>query len=150
MTQEKELKELTAPCGIYCGACVLYRAMRDSTIREKVAISMGLAIEQAQCLGCRAEKGNMVTMQGQVCESYDCISAKGLDFCYECDDFPCLKLAPCADRATEIPHNTKIYSLMLIKNKGLKAAAEDSENRIRRYFRGKKPRAGGDIQMSNF
>ena len=147
MPEEKDLKELTAPCGIYCGACALYRAVSDSTIREKVAASMGLPIEQAQCLGCRAEKGNMIVMKGQVCETYACITEKGLDFCYECDDFPCLKLAPCADRAAEIPHNTKIYSLMLIKNRGLKAAAEDSENRIRRYFRGKKRRPGGDIQL---
>jgi len=148
MIEEKELKELTAPCGLYCGACSPYMAQTDSAIRERMAERLGIPLEKAQCLGCRAEKGNIgFIMEDQVCETYTCITEKGLDFCYQCDGFPCLKLAPCADRATQLPHNTKVYCLMLIKNKGLRATAEDHHNIRQRYFRGKKPRPGGDIHL---
>ena len=86
-------------------------------------------------------------MGGQVCETYDCATRKGLDFCYQCDDSPCPKLAPSADRATEIAHNTKIYNLLLIQKKGTASLAREASTLRRRYFEGKKVRPGGEPQL---
>jgi len=72
------------------------------------------------CLGCRAEEGCVAVVGEPVCATYNCaVNKKALDFCYQCEDFPCLKLAPCADRAQEIPHNSKIYNLLSLQKLGL-------------------------------
>ncbi|MBA7711817.1 hypothetical protein ES703_120783 [subsurface metagenome] len=140
-------KELFAPCGLFCGVCPWYRAQRDETLAKKLAARLQLPVEAARCPGCRAVKGLAPVMGGQVCETYDCAARKGVDFCYQCDDFPCPNLAPCADRAAEIAHNTKIYNLLLIQKKGTKALAREASTLRRRYFEGKKPRPGGEPQL---
>jgi len=143
-----EIEELAAPCGLYCGACPLYKAQTDRVLAEKLAPRLGLPVEACVCSGCRAQKGRVSVMGEEVCDTYDCcVNERGLDFCYRCPDFPCSKLAPCADRATEIPHNTKIYNLLLIQKKGIRSLAEVADNLWRQYFRGKKVRAGGEPQL---
>jgi len=143
-----EVEELVAPCGLYCGACPIYKAQTDRVLAEKLAPRLGLPIEACACLGCRGQKGRVRVMGEQICETYDCcVNEKGLDFCYQCPDFPCSKLAPCADRAAEIPHNTKIYNLLLIQKNGVDSLAEIADNLWRQYFRAKKVRAGGEPQV---
>jgi len=115
--------ELVSPCGLYCGGCPLYRARTDKGLAERIAqglgaerIAQGLGVSVDRvpvCLGCRAEEGCVAVVGEPVCATYNCaVNKKALDFCYQCEDFPCLKLAPCADRAQEIPHNSKIYNLL--------------------------------------
>ena len=36
-----------------------------------------------------------------------CAKEQGVDFCYECKDFPCQKLQPLAEGAERYPHNLK-------------------------------------------
>lgn len=139
--------ELFAPCGLFCGVCPWYRAQRNETLAKELAARLGLPVEAAHCSGCRAVKGLAPVMGGQVCETYDCATGKGVDFCYQCDDFPCPRLAPCADRAAEIAHNTKIYNLLLIQKKGAKSLAREASSLRRRYFEGKKVRPGGEPQL---
>jgi hypothetical protein len=91
-------------------------------------------------------KGRMAGIGEPVCSTYACTVSQNVEFCYECADFPCLKLAPCADRAGEIPHNTKIYNLLIIKKDGVDAFTQNYRTRIRQYLRGKKPRPGGEIE----
>jgi hypothetical protein len=143
-----DVEKLAAPCGLYCGACPLYKAQTDRVLAEKLAPRLGLAVESCTCSGCRAQKGCVSVMGEPICETYDCcVNEKGLDFCYECTDFPCSKLAPSADRAAEIPHNTKIYNLLLIQRDGAKSLAGVADNLWRQYFRGKKVRAGAEPQL---
>ena len=79
---------------------------------------------------------------------YACaVNDKKLGFCYECEDFPCLKLAPCADRAQETPHNIKVYSLIWLQKLGIDAWFEKYPNILRQYRQGKKLKTGGDIQL---
>jgi len=106
-------------------------------------------IELVLCAGCRPSRGLVPASGGEpICDTYDCaVNVKKVEFCYECDDFPCLKLAPCADRAQEIPHNAKVYHLILLQKLGIDAWLERYGSLLRQYLRGKKPRAGGDIQL---
>jgi len=138
---------LFAPCGLFCGVCPWYRAQRDEKLAKELAERLGLPVEAARCPGCRAVKGLAPVMGWQVCETYDCATRKGLDFCYQCADFPCPKLAPCADRASEIAHNTKIYNLLLIQKKGTKSLVKEMSALRRRYFEGRKVRPGGEPQL---
>ena len=66
------------------------------------------------------------------------IDKKGYDFCCECDDFPCDHLHPYSDRANEVPHNTKVFNLCLIKKMGLEKWAEEKAGEVKStYFKGK-------------
>lgn len=55
---------------------------------EKDLAICGLACvlcSEAQCPGCKRQG----CAQGSDCSVYQCATAKGLDGCYQCDDFPC-------------------------------------------------------------
>ena len=145
-----EERALISPCGLYCGACPLYRAGTDETLRNRIAERQGIPAEQVQvCAGCRPLLGVVSAAGGETaCDTYICaVNDKKVEFCYACDDFPCLKLAPAADRAQEIPHNTKIYLLLLLQKLGVDAWLEKYTSLMRQYQRGKKTKAGGDIQV---
>ncbi len=138
-------KELVSACGLHCGICPIYLATKDRALAEKIASDRNLKPEYIHCMGCRAEKGVIPIMGPPICQTYDCcVNKKKLDFCYQCDEFPCLKLVPCSDRASEIPHNTKIYNLLLIQKKGLENWLKEARNIRRLYFKGKKKRGGDE------
>ncbi len=145
-----EERALISPCGLYCGGCPLYVARTDEALRKRIAEGQGIPVEQVLlCAGCQPSQGRVSASGGEsICDTYACaVDDKKVEFCYECEDFPCLKLAPCADRAQEIPHNTKIYHLLLLQKEGVDAWIEKYPSLIRQYRRGKKPQAGGDIQL---
>ena len=145
-----EERALITPCGLYCGSCRLYIARTDETLRKKIAERQGIPVEKVfTCAGCRPLQGQVLVSGGEpVCDTYACaVDDKKVEFCYECEDFPCLKLAPCADRAQEIPHNTKIYNLIWLQKLGVDAWLERYTNLMRQYQKGKKPKPGGAIQL---
>ncbi len=139
------VKELTAPCGLFCGICLVYKAKEDRALAEKLAAGLGLPVEKVPCLGCRPQQGVVL---GKInCPTYQCVTSRGYDFCYECSDFPCLKLAPAAHRADAIPHNQKIYNLLLIQKMGVEKWAKEAPNIQRRYNRGKKAFGGDELKL---
>jgi len=141
-------KELIAVCGLHCGVCPIYLATKDRALAEKIASKRGVKPEDLHCLGCRSEKGNIPLMGPPTCETYVCcVNDKKLEFCFQCEEFPCLKLAPCSDRASEIPHNTKIYSLLRIQKVGLENWDKEAKNIRKLYFSGKKKRPGDKPSM---
>jgi hypothetical protein len=144
----EELKNLITPCGLYCGRCPLYQARTNVSLRKRMAEAQGVAEDKlVLCAGCRALEGKVPVLDSAVCATYTCITNKKLEFCYECSEFPCLKLAPCADRASEIPHNTKIYKLLRLQKDGIDSFVENYSLSTRQYLRGKKPNAGDDIKL---
>ncbi len=144
----KEEKILIAPCGTYCGSCPLYRAGTDQDLRKKIAERQGIPVEKISvCPGCRPSQGLVPVMGSEPCETYVCATGKKVEFCCDCTDFPCLKLAPCADRTQEIPNNTMIYNLLILRRIGADAWLEQYASLFKQYMRGKKPRAGGEIRL---
>ena len=138
--------KLVAPCGLFCGACPVFKASGDSALAQKLAQTLGIPPEQVNCLGCRAEKGHIKIMGEPVCPTYQCcIEQRGLQFCYQCEDFPCLKLAPCADKAQTLPHNTKVYTLVLLQKMGVEKWLDRAQQSWRQYFRSKKERGGDEL-----
>ena len=102
---------MTAPCGLDCFNCPMHHALSDDTLRRKIADSMKINFEKAACRGCRYHDGTIPFLgMREPCSVYQCVTAKGLEFCSECEDFPCDHLHPYADRASSVPHNTKSLS----------------------------------------
>lgn len=148
MSVQTDEVQLVAPCGLYCGTCPVLKASNDSVLAQKLAQTMGIPAEQVNCLGCRAEKGHIKVMGEPACPTYQCcIQQKGLQFCYQCEDFPCLKLAPCADKAQMLPHNTKVYNLVLLQKLGVEDWLDGAQQGWRQYFRSKKERGGDELRL---
>ena len=131
--------QMTAPCGLDCFNCPMYLAEENEKLRAEISRRRGLPLEQASCDGCRNENGTMAFLgMTEPCSVYQCIGKKGLDFCCECEEFPCDLLHPYADKAAQVPHNTKVFNLCLIKKMGLNSWAKDKAKSVKEtYF--KKP-----------
>jgi hypothetical protein len=130
---------LTAPCGLDCFNCPLYLANENPNLRSAIAKNLNVAPENAVCRGCRNEKGAIpvLGMTGP-CNVYRCIQQKNFEICSDCPDFPCDHLHPYADRAGEVPPNTKVFNLCLIKKMGLEAWARQKARSVKEtYFKNK-------------
>jgi len=126
----------TSPCGLNCYSCIMYRAKDDIELREKVSRKAELPFEKAFCPGCRDCEGVVPFLNPTgKCVVYRCTRNRGIDFCSECEDFPCKHLAPVADRSKKAPHNTKVFNLCRIRKIGVERwFEEESERIIRDYF----------------
>jgi len=126
-----DYKQMTAPCGLDCFNCILYSGYADKNRQALVLkeASRSLSI----CKGCRNENGNCPNLP-MPCNVYPCAGKRGVAFCCECSDFPCDYLHPYADRASELPHNTKVFNLCLIKKMGLESWAKDKAISVKKVY----------------
>ena len=132
-----DYRQMTAPCGIDCFNCAMYAARENDKLRGIVAKNMNLPLVDAVCNGCRNQDG-LVSAHSleEKCSVYKCIEKKGIDFCFECADFPCDFLHPYADQASMRPHNTKVFNLCLMKKMGVDVWAESKAKNVRdTYFK---------------
>lgn len=73
---------LVGRCGLYCGACGIYRAYRDGgDYLKKVAESFDCARDLVRCEGCQNLDSEC---WGHGCRIRNCMKDKGYSFCYEC------------------------------------------------------------------
>jgi len=133
--QNKEQISLVSPCGIYCAECSSHK-VKDHPELLPILVAHGIREDQLPCPGCRAVDGNCLHL-GSRCENYICAVEHKVDMCFECDDFPCNKLHPAADRANALPHNMKMYSQCYIQKHGVEAWKEQYLAIRKRYFTGK-------------
>ena len=126
---------MAAPCGVDCGQCPLHAAATDEPLKQRLAGMLNLPPERIPCAGCRALDGHCPVIPGP-CATWLCVQQKGVDFCSDCADFPCTKLAPCADRAAVRPHNIKVFSLALRKTQGPAEWARRIRDVYALYFKG--------------
>jgi hypothetical protein len=124
---------LEAPCGIHCGFCPLNLALTREDVRSELAGRLNMPPEEVGCAGCRSIEGRCPVI-GEPCATWLCAREKGVEFCSDCAEFPCLRLMPCADRAGRLPHNIKIYSLALRKAKGPEEWAKAIKDVYDLYF----------------
>jgi len=134
------VKGLTAPCGLACWACGIYKDNITDEIAQLTAERLNMPVDEVACNGCRSEKGCSVSVpmtQGEGCKTKACVASKGLHNCSECNEFPCDYLMPVADMASMAPHNTKIYNLSRIKLIGIEEWAKEAPMIQQKYFKGK-------------
>ena len=108
----------------------------NEKLAEMLANALGRAIEDVPCAGCRALDGKPHVLGGQVCNTYACIEEKGHAYCFECDQFPCENLTPCIDQAQRLPHNMKVYNLVLLQKEGVDEFMKNAARRLNRYYKG--------------
>ena len=148
MASHQDNTKLIAPCGLYCGSCTILKARGNSALTEKLAQALNIPAEQVNCLGCREQKGHIPIMGEPMCPTYQCcIEQKSLEFCYQCQEFPCLKLAPAADKAQVLPHNSKVYNLVLLQKLGVEKWLQKAGGLLNQYLKGKKSRGGDELEI---
>jgi hypothetical protein len=134
-----DYRNLTAPCGKDCFNCPMYIGEENKENRENFFRSRNIPLDKFQCKGCRESKGYCIglTVLGidPNCKTFKCVKEHNVEFCYECDEFPCFRLQPVADRSDRVPHALKVYNLCMIKRMGIdKWASEHSKKIFDDYY----------------
>jgi hypothetical protein len=78
-------EDLVGRCGLYCGACSIYRAYKDdSEYLRRLSERFKCPPEKVRCEGCQ-----VLTPEcwGNDCKIVQCLRAKGYNFCYECPQY---------------------------------------------------------------
>ena len=94
---------LAGACGLYCGACSIYRMYKDhDTERLKRAARevFHCQPEDIRCEGCRGPLDELWSPQ---CQIRACTQEHGIAFCHECADFPCDDLCAFSADRRDIP-----------------------------------------------
>ena len=91
------------------------------------------------CRGCRDHDGQIPLQlylfgESHRCAAYECAKAKGHDLCGQCEEFPCDHLHPYADKADQLPHNTKVFNLCLINKMGIEKWAATKAAKVRHTY----------------
>ncbi len=149
-----DYRNMTAPCGIACFECNVYKASSNEAIQKVVSERTGMEYEKSVCEGCRNRNGkaflfdkNKILTSGKCflfgnekgqCKIFLCTEKKGIHNCSECNDFPCELLQPFADKAERLPHNMKVYNLCLIKKMGLEKWATEKAATVWKDYATKK------------
>ena len=97
-------RQLVAVCGLNCGDCEIRRVPDDPQAAERVAAwfkekgwlkeNEGVAelVERSPyCMGCRGDRSVHWSSDCWILRC--CVDEKGLEFCHECDLFPCERLS---------------------------------------------------------
>jgi len=133
---KQDILNAVAPCGIDCINCPLHEKNITEEMKSRLAAMMKTDPEKMVCQGCRSDQRAVICPAD--CLTLTCSREKGVDFCFECPDFPCEKLNPAADRADKLPHNLKVYNSCRMKKMGLqKWLEEDASISTARYYKGK-------------
>ncbi len=78
-------KNLIGRCGLYCGACAIFRAYKDKgEYLQRVAKFFRCPPEKVKCEGCQALTPDC---WGTNCDIVNCLETKGFEFCYQCFEF---------------------------------------------------------------
>lgn len=78
---------LLSRCGIYCGACYIYRAFKDGgEFLRTVADEQGVSKAEVRCEGCLGPSEEL-WHNCKECSVSPCLREKGFKFCYECPKF---------------------------------------------------------------
>ncbi len=87
-----EKRELMAPCGLYCGVCSIYMAHRDNNMKFKQVLlpvykAFAKSVDDIACTGCKSK--GVVFPVCKRCSIKNCCMEKGIEGCFQCDDYPC-------------------------------------------------------------
>jgi hypothetical protein len=84
---------LAAICGIYCGSCPAYLALRrdDQAELESLARVNGIPVQEVGCAGCLS---GLLMPECRECRHgfRACAKSHSVTWCFECPEFPCQRL----------------------------------------------------------
>ena len=100
-------EKLIAPCGMNCGICSGYLAFKHE-IKSK-------GIKMSYCAGCRPRNKKCAFLKKQ-CQ----LLLNGqVEYCYECQDFPCKRLHNIDQRYRTLFRMSMIENLEFIRDNGI-------------------------------
>jgi len=98
-------KRLAAICGLFCPACTLFIGTSEDPDRLNAsAARLQRQIEEIQCYGCRSEKRCFFCHEN--CKMAKCAAEKGIEFCGQCDEYPCSELKLFQ---SQMPHRIELW-----------------------------------------
>lgn len=115
--------DLTAACGLNCTECDIRRATDNPELALRIADwfkahqATEIKPQDVHCLGCKGDRSQHWSADCWILEC--CIDRKGLQFCYQCQDFPCGKLS-------EWAKEDKRYEEALSRLNGMKKSAQSN------------------------
>ena len=109
-------EELIAPCGMNCRICLAYFGYHLSGDKRKM-----------KCPGCKPRDKNCAFIKKH-CKK---LTKKELEYCYECNDFPCEQLKKLDSRYRKRFDMSMIDNLRFIKEKGMDAFLESQVERYK-------------------
>lgn len=122
--------ELVGICGLYCGACGIYRATRDKDEKKLEEFARGLSektgktftVEDVVCDGCLT--GGRLDLWCRNCQIRKCEKVQSDAVrCSDCDEFPCSRLTDFRDDGMK--HHSEITdNLEQLQEMGIEAWAE--------------------------
>jgi hypothetical protein len=109
-------KRTAAVCGLYCEACSWFISTTEDLERLKaLAARRNWSVEESKCYGCRSDK-RLPYCEG--CKMLACAAKRGIDFCSECEEYPCDDLT---QFQSAMPHRIELWdNLERIKSVGYK------------------------------
>ena len=114
-----EKEELIAPCGMNCGLCVSYQFMKSDLNKQ--------GFRRTYCAGCRPRGKNCAFMK----KSCDLLGKGLVRYCFECKDFPCVRLKALDKRYRTKYHMSMIDNLNNIKERGIERFWANEEEKWR-------------------
>ncbi len=127
-------ENLIAACGLYCGACEMYRAYHDNNEAKQQSLvkafnSRGgnFSIKDLECDGCLA--GGRLSPWCRQCNIKSCAKRRpGEAICSSaCPDFPCQQLI---EFEKQMPHHAEVIdNLRRLEKVGIKKHAAQEEKR---------------------
>jgi hypothetical protein len=127
-------ENLVAACGLYCGACEMYRADHDNNEEKRQALLQQFAarggkftIDDLKCDGCLGH--GRLTPFCRACEIRVCPQGKsGVTHCSDCPDFPCSRITN-FNNDGNIHHAEVLDNCRRLKDVGIKKWAKLEEER---------------------
>jgi hypothetical protein len=117
-------------CGLNCAKCDIYAAAhgndkaRDEIIAWfKQERKQTLNPDDVRCDGCR---GSLAVHWSADCKMMLCAQKKGIQYCFECPDFPCLLLREFSSDG--VPHHRRtVENLEQMKARGIDAWIDEQK-----------------------
>ena len=120
--------ELIAPCGMNCSICIGFFGYTMSGNKRKM-----------KCIGCNPS-GKSCAHLKKYCNK---LTKKEIEYCYECNDFPCKQIQKLDDKYRKRFDYSTIDNLKYIKENGMEKFLKKQEKKY------KCPKCGGIICVHN-
>jgi hypothetical protein len=112
-------EELIAPCGMNCGICSGYLALKHDVKSQ--------GIRMAYCAGCRPRDKKCAFLKKRC----DLLMSGRAQYCYECEDFPCRNLRHIDERYRTNYRMSMIENLEYLREYGMEKLLEKEEEKWR-------------------
>ncbi len=82
---------MISPCGMHCTTCKRFLAQDDMDMQIEISVSRNIPVEDVPCEGCIVMNTCNDTDESETkyCRIFQCSQEREVQFCHECERFPC-------------------------------------------------------------